>query len=39
MPEVNLKDKEICVKGRIEEFKGAPQIEAKDPTQIEPEKK
>jgi len=34
-PEVKYKDKEICVKGKIEEHRGTPQIEARDPAQIE----
>jgi len=38
-PEAKYKDKEICVKGKIEEHRGTPQIEARDPAQIEETKK
>lgn len=38
-PEEKYKDKEICVKGKIEEHRGTPQIEARDPAQIEEGKK
>ena len=34
-PGAKYKDKEICVKGKIEEHRGSPQIEARDPAQIE----
>jgi hypothetical protein len=38
-PEAKYKDKEICVKGKIEEHRGTPQIEARDPAQIEEAKR
>ena len=38
-PEVKYKDKEMCVRGKIEEHRGTPQIEARDPAQIEEAKK
>lgn len=38
-PEAKYKDKEICVKGKIEEHRGTPQIEARDPAQVEETKK
>jgi len=33
-PEVKYRDKEICVTGKIEEFRGTPEIVVKDPKQI-----
>ncbi len=33
-PEVEYKDKRVCVTGTITEFRGTPEIVAKDPTQI-----
>ncbi len=33
-PEVRYKDRQICVTGRIAEFRGTPQIVATDPSQI-----
>jgi len=38
-PEAKYKDKEICVRGKIEEHRGTPQIEARDPAQIGEAKK
>ena len=37
-PEVAYKDKKICVTGKIEEYRGSPQIVARDPKQIEEKK-
>jgi micrococcal nuclease len=34
-PEVQFKDKDICVSGTIESYRGVPQIEAREPSQIE----
>ena len=34
-PEIKFKDKQICVTGRIAEYRGIPQIIATDPTQIQ----
>ena len=33
-PEVTYKNKNICVTGKIEDYRGSPQIVAKDPKQI-----
>lgn len=33
-PEIRFKDKQICVTGRIVEYRGTPQIVASEPTQI-----
>ena len=33
-PEVAYRDKKICVTGKIEEYRGSPQIVAKEPKQI-----
>jgi DNA/RNA endonuclease YhcR with UshA esterase domain len=38
-PEVKYKGKEICVRGKISEFRGVPQIEAREPAQFEEAKK
>jgi hypothetical protein len=38
-PEADYRDKRICVAGRIAEFRGVPQIEARESTQIEVRKK
>jgi DNA/RNA endonuclease YhcR with UshA esterase domain len=38
-PEVKYKGKEICVTGKIEEHRGTPQIEAREPAQIKEVKK
>ncbi|MCI0626502.1 MAG: DNA-binding protein [Acidobacteria bacterium] len=37
-PEVNYKDKRICIAGTIESFRGVAQTEAKEPSQITVEK-
>lgn len=34
IPEEKLKDKDICITGKIEEYKGKPQIVLQDPGQI-----
>jgi hypothetical protein len=36
-PEVGYKGKRVCVTGTITEFRGTPEIVAKDPAQITPE--
>ena len=33
-PEVDYKEKQVCVKGKITEYRGAPEIVADDPKQI-----
>ena len=37
-PEVTYRNKNICVTGKIEEYRGSPQIVAKEPKQIEEKK-
>lgn len=37
-PELDYKDKRICVTGTIDEYRGVPQIEATNPSQLKPEK-
>lgn len=34
-PEENWKDKHVCVKGKISEYRGKPQIVINDPAQVE----
>jgi len=36
-PEVGYKDKRVCVTGTITDFRGTPEIVAKDPAQIKEE--
>jgi DNA/RNA endonuclease YhcR with UshA esterase domain len=37
-PEAQFKDKRICVTGKIEEFRGTPEIVVSDPKQIQEQK-
>lgn len=38
-PDADYKDKNVCVRGEIDQFRGVAQIEARDPSQVTGEKR